>query len=393
MKKTILILLLSFTTYISYGQVTPLRVLPCPQGTADCTGDVTVTAYRDYDGDGYGSGSSMILPIEEVTAGSGYSRNNLDCNDTNRLINPDTRWYLDNDGDGFGGNVSLAQCQSPSKIDSYVLISGDYDDTKSCVTNTPPITYYQDADGDGYGNINVSQICSTRPTGYVTNSSDCNDSNNLVNANLTWYLDNDKDGFGINNTATNKTQCNDPSTTSVKYLLTFGDLDDTKTCVTNIPPTTYYQDLDGDTYGNAKVAQSCSTQPAGYVTNADDADDANPNVTIVKINMTYDNAGNQLNRQFVVPTSAQSKLAATDRIDCLPNPVVDNAAVSWQLIGVKTMKSIRLYNDKGVLLQTFLGLEKVSTQAISFKNYAAGQYQLLLQYSDSTQKAITITKQ
>jgi hypothetical protein len=351
-----------------------------------------ITAYYDNDLDGYGAGSPVKIPVEEVTLGSGYSRNNTDCNDFDAKINPKTIWYLDADNDGYGSTTMVTQCVPP-KTNKYVLISGDYDDTKFCVTNTPPAIFYQDADGDGYGNINVSQMCSTRPAGYVTNSNDCNDSNNLVNANLTWYLDNDKDGFGINNTATNKTQCNDPSTTSVKYVLTMNDYDDTKSCVTNIPPTTYYQDLDGDTYGNAKVAQSCSTQPVGYVTNADDADDANPNVTIVKINMTYDNAGNQLNRQFVVPTSAQSKLAATDRIDCLPNPVVDNATVSWQLIEVKTMKSIRLYNYKGLLLQTFLGLEKVSTQAISFKNYAAGQYQLLLQYSDSTQKAITITKQ
>lgn len=360
----------------------------------------TITAYTDADNDGYGTLPSRILPAEEVIVGSGFSNNNLDCDDTNHLINPNTIWYLDKDKDGYGVDNHLTnkrQCANPSSKITYLLISGDLNDTNSCITNVTPKTWYLDGDKDGFGTPTISVSCSNDPSTptikYVLNNTDCDDTNASLKPNNIWYLDNDKDGFGTNNTATNKTQCLDPSTTSVKYLLSFGDLDDTKTCVTNIPPTTYYQDLDGDTYGNAKVSQSCSTQPAGYVTNADDADDANPNVTIVKINMTYDNAGNQLNRQFVVPTSVQSKLAATDRIDCLPNPVVDNATVSWQLIGVKTMKSIRLYNDKGVLLQTFLGLEKANTQAINFKNYAAGQYQLLLQYSDSTQKAITITKQ
>jgi hypothetical protein len=42
--------------------------------------------------------------------------------------------------------------------------------------------YYADADGDGYGDINTptASISTGQPVGYVSNSNDCNDSNNLA---------------------------------------------------------------------------------------------------------------------------------------------------------------------------------------------------------------------
>ncbi len=45
-----------------------------------------------------------------------------------------------------------------------------------------------------------------------------------------------------------------------------------------IPESTYYQDSDGDTYGNPSISQTASTQPPGYVTNNQDCDDSNFNI-------------------------------------------------------------------------------------------------------------------
>ena len=42
------------------------------------------------------------------------------------------------------------------------------------------LTYYQDFDNDGYGNAAVSQTGCAAISGYVTNSTDCNDNNNAV---------------------------------------------------------------------------------------------------------------------------------------------------------------------------------------------------------------------
>ena len=46
-------------------------------------------------------------------------------------------------------------------------------------------TYYQDFDGDGYGNPAVSQVAGSAPTGYVLDNTDCDDTNLLVNPNAT----------------------------------------------------------------------------------------------------------------------------------------------------------------------------------------------------------------
>jgi len=43
------------------------------------------------------------------------------------------------------------------------------------------ITYYQDSDGDGYGNLLVTQLSVSQPVGYVTNSDDCDDTNPALN--------------------------------------------------------------------------------------------------------------------------------------------------------------------------------------------------------------------
>jgi hypothetical protein len=49
------------------------------------------------------------------------------------------------------------------------------------VTVSQAATYYADADGDGFGNGSISSVGCTAPAGYVSNGTDCNDSNNQIN--------------------------------------------------------------------------------------------------------------------------------------------------------------------------------------------------------------------
>lgn len=128
---------------------------------------------------------------------------------------------------------------SPSACTSYTVPSGDetyfatgtYMDTipnaNGCdsiitinLTIVSSITYYQDFDTDGLGNPAVTQSACTPPPGYVTNSNDCNDNDNMIGAATTWYYDMDGDGYGSASMSTtactappmyvaNNTDCND----------------------------------------------------------------------------------------------------------------------------------------------------------------------------------------
>ncbi len=53
--------------------------------------------------------------------------------------------------------------------------------------------WYQDADGDGYGNPNVFIISSTQPESYVDNNSDCDDTNPNINPDAIEISGNDID--------------------------------------------------------------------------------------------------------------------------------------------------------------------------------------------------------
>lgn len=114
------------------------------------------------------------------------------------------------------------------------------------ITLVSEIIFYQDLDGDGFGNSEVTIIDCRAPDGYVNNDTDCddNDANNYPgNTEVCDGKDNDCDG----------------------------EIDEDL----NI---TYYADNDGDGFGNAQVSMDACTKPEGYVEDNTDCDDTNPNV-------------------------------------------------------------------------------------------------------------------
>jgi len=319
MKKIILCILFFITFCFSYGQVkmdsvptgnTPVLRIPVP----------SMTWYRDKDGDGYGAKLYDDDPVYSNTKPAGYVNNsddyddytpnitnvlpqyyfrdndldsfgnpnlsvyysikpngfvsnNMDCNDLDASINPNTIWYRDADGDGYGiASNSVKQCVAPA---GYVRNTADLDDTTPNITNTSPKTFYRDADGDGYGDPYVIVYYSVQPAGYVTNNTDCNDSNASINPNLTWFRDADGDGYG--GITLIKQGCNQPP----GYVSNQDDYDDNNGNITNIAPEYFYQDYDGDGFGNLSVSVYISVKPSGYVTNYTDCNDGdlaiNPN--------------------------------------------------------------------------------------------------------------------
>jgi len=226
------------------------------------------TYYRDLDGDGYGDPNSST---EACTQPEGYVANSIDCDDNNTDEHPGQTWYKDTDNDGYSdGTTETTSCTRPEgyKIESELTdISSDCDDNNAAIhPDTTEIcngvddncdgqidegvktAYYRDADEDGYGDSkNTTQAC-TQPDGYVTNNTDCDDSDPKEHPGQTWYKDADNDDYSDGEADT--TSCARPAGYKVaSELIAFsGDCDDDNTSV-NPGATEICNGIDDDCNG------------------------------------------------------------------------------------------------------------------------------------------------
>ncbi len=249
--------------------------------------DQGITYYRDLDGDGYGSDSTITTCTE--TPPAGYVAIDGDCNDNNATVHPGatelcngkddncnaqidegcnlTTWYRDNDGDGYGNSDSTLS--TGTRPAGYVAQGGDCNDhnvymhpgasdpcngiddncnglidEEACERRL----FYRDADGDGYGVDNKFKVAITQPVGYSPVGGDCNDNNPTIHPNAP-ELPN-----GIDD------NCN-------------GIKDE------GLAKYTYFKDEDGDGYGNEdKWKESTGPAPVGYILQGGDCNDKNANI-------------------------------------------------------------------------------------------------------------------
>jgi hypothetical protein len=308
----------------------------------DCDGDVdeddaidAPTWNADADADGYGSAS---VTTRACTVPSGYGTDSSDCDDRNDTVHPGAdelcdavdndcdgsvdeddaidaaTWYADADADGYGdpGSATVA-CSMPTGStddatdcdDSDAAVNpgaseacdGVDDDCDGAVDEDDAVdaaTWYADADSDGYGDPASPQRACSQPSGAVADATDCDDSDASLNPATPWYLDHDADGYG--DASYTVTSCTQPSH-HVADATDCDDLDsgvhpgaseicdgvdqDCDGSVDEGHPTgmaTWYADADLDGYGDAAATVESCTEPSGYVDDASDCDDGDPDV-------------------------------------------------------------------------------------------------------------------
>ena len=99
------------------------------------------------------TGSAMIKQqgLHVCAKLAGFVTDSTDCNDNNTLINPAATEVAD----GVDNNCNGA-------IDENL------------------VPFYRDEDNDGYGDINQRRLETAPPSGYVPDSTDCNDNNAAI---------------------------------------------------------------------------------------------------------------------------------------------------------------------------------------------------------------------
>ena len=276
--------------------------------------NVLITFYQDLDGDGFGNPN---VSTDACTQPVGYVLDNTDCND-NELQ------FIDADNDGFG-STTLVNCGVTNNTDcndnQLQYLDADNDgfgsttlvdcgvtnntDCNDAIFNTNQlVTYFQDFDGDGFGNPNISIQDCNQPQGYVTNNSDCDDTQIL-------FIDGDNDGFGSTILAacgvSNSSDCNDNLITYADNdndglgstlvvacgVSNSNDCDDTNPTINAL--NTYYQDIDGDGFGNPNVTITSCSVPVGYTLNGNDCNDNNASIHPGAIDICGDGIDNDCN--------------------------------------------------------------------------------------------------
>jgi hypothetical protein len=328
------------------------------------------TYYADNDGDSFGDANNSIY---ECSQPSGYVTNNTDCNDNNANQNASSveicngedddcdgtidnglvflDYYADLDSDGFGGGAATNSCVDLGA--GYVTNNGDCNNANASINpNATEIcnsiddncdgqidegitftTYYQDFDNDGFGTGDAVTSCTNPGAGWVTNNTDCDDTNGNTFPGATELCNTIDDN------------CDGQTDEGVQ--------------------TVYFIDNDGDTYGNPSVSILACTQPIGYT-----PDDTDCNDTDASINPGAEDIGGNGIDENCDGEIDNSIFELNASINLYPNPTRSelNIQISNALVG----NEMYIFDAVGKLVYK---QQLFSTQTtIPVSNFADGNY-------------------
>ncbi len=199
----------------------------CDGQDNDCDGETDESPavdapqwFADADGDGYGDPGVIV---NSCTMPSGYVANADDCNDGNASVNPEGEEVCDGKDNDCNGEIDEPGAAFP-------------------------LTWYRDADADGYGDFESTTESCLQPEGYVDDYTDCDDTRDNVNPGAPEVCDD----FNIDEDCDGAADDDDPSVEGT---------------------TTWYVDADRDTHGtDGGIILACE-QPEGFADSNDDCDD------------------------------------------------------------------------------------------------------------------------